>query len=271
MGKLKVMSDISKINFSHLDKPELLNYLFHPRVDNSPPVSSQNVFEISIPVEKDISVHGQLYSTGKKNPVIIFFHGNGEIVSDYADLGPIYNSIGLNFLPVDYRGYGKSSGIPTVTNMMQDCHTVFDFLLNWLKENDYKGPVVVMGRSLGSASALELAKNRSNKIDALIIESGFAQTLPLLKILGILSEPLGLTEENCFRNIDKISEFSKPTLIIHAQFDHIIPFQNGVDLYDKSPAENKNILEVKKADHNAIFYHGINDILMNIKEVRDSL
>ncbi len=271
MGNQKVMSDISKINFSHLDKPELLNYLFHPRVDNSPGVSSENVFEIFIPVEKGISVHGQFYSTDKKNPVIIFFHGNGEIVSDYADLGPIYNSIGLNFLPVDYRGYGKSSGTPTVTNMMQDCLTVFDFIVNWLKKNNYEGPVVVMGRSLGSASALELAKKRSNEIDALIIESGFAQTLPLLKILGIHSEPLGLTEENCFRNIDKIGKFSKPTLIIHAQYDHIIPFQNGVDLYDKSPAENKTILEIKKADHNTIFYHGINDILKSIKKLCDSL
>ena len=46
-------------------------------------------------------------------PSILFFHGNGEIVADYDDLGPLYNRMGINFLAADYRGYGRSTGRPT--------------------------------------------------------------------------------------------------------------------------------------------------------------
>lgn len=57
----------------------------------------------------------------KKNaPTLLFFHGNGEIVEDYDDIAQIYLKLGINFLPVDYRGYGRSTGSPTVTAMMRD-------------------------------------------------------------------------------------------------------------------------------------------------------
>ena len=89
-----------------------------------------------------------------------------------------------------------------------------------------------MGRSLGSASVLELAAAHSNLIHGLIIESGFAYAAPLLKLLGIDIEALGFKEAHGFGNIDKIKAFAKPTLIIHAEFDHIIPFSDGQALFD---------------------------------------
>ncbi|MCK7515883.1 MAG: lysophospholipase [Desulfobacterales bacterium] len=84
---------------------------------------------------------------------ILFFHGNGEIVDDYDDLGPFYNRLGINFLAVDYRGYGNSTGKPTTSAMLADCHVIFKFVNDWLREKGYTGALIVMGRSLGSASA----------------------------------------------------------------------------------------------------------------------
>ena len=118
-------------------------------------------------------------------PNVLFFHGNGEIVADYNDLGPLYISNGLNFMPVDYRGYGRSTGRPTVAAMMMDCHSIFEFTKRWLRDNGYTGRFIVMGRSLGSAPALELASHYKDQIDGLIVESGFAYTGPLLALVGI--------------------------------------------------------------------------------------
>ncbi|MEJ2729672.1 MAG: hypothetical protein P8185_14390 [Deltaproteobacteria bacterium] len=47
---------------------------------------------------------------------------------DYDDFGRMMNQLGINFLAVDYRGYGRSNGRPTVTAMMRDGHLVFDFV-----------------------------------------------------------------------------------------------------------------------------------------------
>ena len=100
---------------------------------------------------------------------------------------------------------------------------------------------VIMGRSLGSAAALELISKYPNQIDGLIIESGFAFALPLLKLLGIDLEKIGLATDG-FDNADKIKKYNKPTLIIHAEFDHIIPFSDGEALFRNSADKSKKML-----------------------------
>ncbi len=121
----KPMADISRIDYSSLDCPEVINLLFHPRPEGPVAASLKNTRDMFIPVEGGLFIGARLHHTDKGAPIILFFHGNGEIVSDYDDLGPIYSRIGINFLPVDYRGYGRSTGSPTVTGMMRDCHVVF--------------------------------------------------------------------------------------------------------------------------------------------------
>jgi pimeloyl-ACP methyl ester carboxylesterase len=174
-----------------------------------------------------VAIGARFYAAGTEAPTLLFFHGNGEIAADYEDLGPLYTQQGLNFLPVDYRGYGRSTGTPTVTAMMRDCQVILDFAQNWLKQQGFSGPLVVMGRSLGSASALELAFRHQDRLEGLIIESGFAYAGPLLKLLGVDVNALGFKEEAGFRHVDKIRQWTKPLLIIHAEFDHIIPWPRG--------------------------------------------
>ncbi len=136
-------------------------------------------------------VGARFHGAGQHDPVLLFFHGNGEIVADYDEMAPVYTRMGINFLPVDYRGYGRSTGSPTITAMMADSHRILGFTEEFLHERGYRGPVIVMGRSLGSASALELASRYEDRIAGLIIESGFARTGPLLQLLGVNLKAIG--------------------------------------------------------------------------------
>jgi len=262
------MSNKSIPDYLALDIPEVLTFLFHPRKDFSPTPGSKG--EIIIPVDDNVSIGARLFFADTKVPTILFFHGNGEIVSDYDELGPIYIKMGINFLPVDYRGYGKSTGTPTVSTMMSDCHVIFKYINKWLGDHSFTGPFIIMGRSLGSASALELASSYGDNIDALIIESGFANIIPLLKLLGINTEGLGITDDG-FSNIEKIIKFRKPTLIIHAEFDHIIPFSEGMDLFEASSAPDKTFQKIPDANHNTIFAYGIEKYTMAIKTLSDKI
>ncbi len=255
----------SRVEYAILDRPETLAYLFHPRQEWTAPEESSSAQDVMIPVEPDVMVGARFHMTGKPFPNILFFHGNGEIVADYDELGPIYNQMGINFLPVDYRGYGRSSGTPTVSAMMEDCHVIFEYVDNWLRGEGYTGSLIVMGRSLGSASALELADTHGEKIDGLIIESGFAYAGPLLKLLGADPVRLGYEEETGFANVDKIKRFKKPTLIIHAEKDHIIPFSDGEVLYNASLASDKTFLKIPDANHNDIFSRGLTEYLDAVK------
>lgn len=254
-------------NYSKFDHPSIVSYLFYPRPEEGPSLSGEGIIDLSIPVGQNIAIGGKLFIADRKAPSIIFFHGNGEIVADYDDLGPLFTRMGINFIPVDYRGYGRSGGSPSVSSMMKDCHVIFDYCTSWLTENGYSGSLIIMGRSLGSASALEIASIHNSRIDALIIDSGFAYALPLLKVIGADPEQLGLIEEDGFRNIDNIRQFRGPTLIIHAEFDHIIPYGDGVTLFESSPAKQKKMLTIPRANHNTIFMHGLKEYLKAVREL----
>ncbi|HOO70129.1 MAG TPA: alpha/beta hydrolase [Spirochaetota bacterium] len=254
-------------DYALFDRPEILLYLFHPRPEEGALLSDRNIISLSIPVEQNINLGARLFTSSKNTATIIFFHGNGEIVEDYDDIGSLFLRMGINFFPVDYRGYGRSGGVPTVSAMISDSHKVFSFIRQWLRENDYSGPVVVMGRSLGSAPALELAAHHGGEIDALIIESGFAMTVPLLGYLGIDAGAYGITEEKGFRNAEKISMYKGPTLVIHAEKDHIIPFNQGETLYRSSGSDDKIFLKIPEANHNTIFVYGLEQYLKAVADI----
>lgn len=260
------MVDISQIDYRALDRPEILNFLFYPRREDGPSGTGGTVHDLRIPAEGQVTIGARFHHAREGAPTILFFHGNGEIVADYDDLGPLYVQRGINFLPVDYRGYGRSTGTPTVTAMMRDCHTIFAYVRDWLAEGGHAGPFVVMGRSLGSASALELAAHYRDRIAGLIIESGFAYLMPLLRLIGVSPARMGITEEDGSHNIEKIRTFDGPTLIIHAQSDQIIPLSDGEALYEASGAEDKHFLMIPGADHNTIFIRGFGEYMAAIED-----
>jgi pimeloyl-ACP methyl ester carboxylesterase len=236
---------------SILDRPEIIDFLFYPRKESGQ-VIPDHAKQFDITVEDGIKINTRFYQSGPEAPHILFFHGNGEIAQDYDDIGQIYTQFNMNFMVVDYRGYGRSQGHPSVTSMLRDAHEVLNFILEWLHRENRKGPLWVMGRSLGSAPAIELAAVHPEKINGLIVESGFAETIPLLQRLGIDVDQLDIKKDRVFSNGDKIKHFSKPTLIIHAQYDQIIPLSHGEELFRRSPAAIKKLHVVPDADHNTI-------------------
>jgi fermentation-respiration switch protein FrsA (DUF1100 family) len=259
------MIDGFNSEYTQLDSPEILMGLFHPRPEYESITRVANTIEVSIPVESDIVVTGRFHTRGKSDPNILFFHGNGEIASDYDELGPIYNQMGMNFLVVDYRGYGRSTGRPTVSTMMKDCHAIFEFTKEWLEGNGYEGAFIVMGRSLGSASALELISCHKDQITGLVLESSFANTGTLLEFLGVNASEIGFKEEKGFRNLEKIRSWGKLTLIIHAEFDYFFPFSEGQALYDACPSAHKTLLKIPGANHNDIFMRGFDTYMKAVK------
>lgn len=242
----------SEVDYSGLDRPEVLQALFHPRSETKT-AEEPSIIDFEMPVEDSISVGGRFHMAGQDDPNILFFHGNDEIASDYDTIGRMFVEAELSFLAVDYRGYGKSGGTPTVTSMMQDAHLILKEIKKRLKAENRTGPVIVMGRSLGSASTLELSAAYPADIAGVIIDSGFATTPPFLAAMGVDMQGLGLTVSDDFGNMRKISKSAQPTLIIHGQQDQLIPAETGEILQAQSAAKAKQFQIVPGADHNTIF------------------
>lgn len=257
---------INNTDLSFFDRPEILEYIFYPRPNLYAKPRLRNAQDYLIEVEGGIRIGCRLYAVSKNFPTILYFHGNGEIVEDYDSIAPFYNQTELNLFVADFRGYGLSGGNPTVTNMIQDAHSIFKAFGEIIEREGYRSFIFVMGRSLGSASALELAIHYQKEIKGIIIESGFADGLRLLSYLGLQINEPPVGERTSFSNEEKIESVRIPTLIIHGEYDHLIPLSEGRRLYESAAAANKDFLLIPKGDHNDLMLVGKVQYFNKIKE-----
>jgi pimeloyl-ACP methyl ester carboxylesterase len=225
---------------------------FFPRPDSPFGPEAEGAFDHFFEVDSGVRLRLRVFWGEKEAPTILFFHGNGETARDYDFAADAYRGLPASLLVGEYRGYGPSSGRPSFETFLDDAHHTLDQVKKLLEDRGSTGKPVVMGRSLGSAPAIELASARPNDLAALIVESGFARTLPLLELVGVPATSLGLTEEFGPRNLEKMKQVSLPTLIMHAALDQLIPHDDAKLLAQACPDPKKVLYTVRGAGHNDI-------------------
>jgi alpha-beta hydrolase superfamily lysophospholipase len=240
------MSDL----YTKIDNSVLLNFLFYPRRQHSKP--SDGAFDLAVPVTDDISIVCRAYPGAAEKPWILYFHGNGEVVSDYDGIAHLYRKRGLNLLVADYRGYGASGGKPTFTALVSDVCIILDYVLKEIIAKEDSSGLFVMGRSLGSIAALELASRYAGSIQGLIIESGFISVAGLIHHLGLPSPGDLSPLENSYREL--CANIKLPALVIHGEQDRLVPLKQGKDLYDLLGSQMKELAIIPGADHNNIMF-----------------
>jgi pimeloyl-ACP methyl ester carboxylesterase len=249
---------MSERSYDVLDRPEVGGVLFYPRRDVGTGRGQPGTFPARIRVAPDVEIGGRIFAAQPTDPAILYFHGNGEIASDYDTIAPFYTRLGISLFVVDYRGYGSSDGAPTASAMLADALACFAQARAELQRAAALEPehLYLMGRSLGSAAALEIADHAGDAVDGVIIESGFAYTFPLIERIGFLQVNDAFEYKDGFGNLEKIARLRRPTLIIHGERDWIIPFGDAEALYEASPAATKQLVAIPGAGHNDLMMVG---------------
>ncbi|MHA1214792.1 MAG: alpha/beta hydrolase [Candidatus Hodarchaeales archaeon] len=253
---------------SILDNPHILRFIFYPRRQSKGVKDTESAFTLKFEVDDGIIIGGRFYRTTnpKEAPNILFFHGNGEIAADYDHIAKLYQKIGVNLIVVDFRGYGISTGTPSFSAMLSDAGVIYQQLRMRLLDEGYIGSFSIMGRSLGSASAITLAEKYQGQMAALIIESGFANTIKLLQRLG-LAQDFSKELEKALSLVPVIKNIKIPTLVIHGENDMIIPVEEGIELYNAVSAVNKTFVLIPNAGHNDLLAVDLNKYMKSIKEL----
>lgn len=147
---------------SLFDRDEFNQRLFFPRRELSatPPGSA----DLRIAVEPGISLHARLHSAVGARCAVLLFHGNGEVVSNYDAIAPLFARVGCALAVVDFRGYGASDGAPTLRALSRDASIVAPVI----REHFRSLPMIVFGRSLGAHCASEVAGALPPVVDALV-------------------------------------------------------------------------------------------------------
>jgi len=251
--------------YEAFDHPAILNFIFYPRRDDYRPADSGGSTGYMIPVGEDVDISCRFYFGDAQNANLLFFHGNGELAGEYEDIGAAFNSIGLNLLVVDYRGYGSSGGKPSVSGMMRDAHPIAQWFQQFLNDKGYKGGRFIMGRSLGSGPAIELAAAYPSDFRGMVIESGFCDVTDLMGRMGRILQQPGRTVPPS-PGFDRVAKITLPALVIHGQYDSIVPLDEGEKIFRNVATADKKMVVIPEADHNTIFAEGMELYLRELGE-----
>jgi pimeloyl-ACP methyl ester carboxylesterase len=246
-----------------LDDKSVTQAVFHPRPEDYG-YSPKGIPTLT--PSAGIQIAGYLHESKSSDTLLIFFHGNGEIAADYDSLISIYTDMGVSCWVIDYRGYGRSTGTPTFSAMLTDADAIFaDVPRLETSVNRKFDQVIVMGRSLGSASAIHLASTHSSALAGLVLDSAYADGLALIARLG--GPDISQNKVPGFKdNIHKIRRCQLPTLIIHGTDDWIIPVTDARALFKDCPDKSKQMVEINGAGHNDLLLVGFSEYCRRLKE-----
>ncbi len=237
-------------------------FLFYSRLENSFVFYPEKRFymvpedwrleyeDIVFEAEDRTRLHGWLFPLEGNGPVILFFHGNAGNISHRLENVSFLLRQGLQVFIIDYRGYGKSDGKPSEMGIYMDGLAAYDFLVK--QKHISPGRIVLFGRSLGAAAAVETALRR--EVKSLIIESAFTSTRGMARAIPLFW-PFSFFIPIHYNNLEKIARVMVPKLIIHGEADGIVPISMGRKIHEVAQ-EPKFFMPLKGAGHNDTYIVG---------------
>lgn len=154
-------------------------------------------------------------SAESPRPLVVFFHGNAELIDHQAAIVALYRRLGASVLMVEYRGYGHSDGTPAQKPLVDDAVSVIEQVIE--DKTIDAGRLVLHGRSIGGGIATQVALEI--RPVALVVESTTTSVAGMAWRYGVppflVKSPLN--NRAAFERLDL------PILILHGRDDEIFP------------------------------------------------
>ena len=232
-------------------------------IESTPAATGVSFDDVMITTQDGVHLYGWYIPAPNARANLLFFHGNGGNISHCLSSIKIFYDLGMSVFIIDYRGYGKSEGKPSIKGVNLDAAAAW----TWLTESKKipAGKIVVFGRSLGGAVAAELVRSLSDHLPsgqppgALILESTFSSLSDMTPFPAPLAR---LLLGGDFWNTEKsVKNLDIPVLSIHSPDDDVIPYRQGQRIFralQTYPGEagEKTFLEIRGKHNNGFLESG---------------
>ena len=176
---------------------------------------------------------------GGRRPLVLYAHGNGELIDHWLDeLGPL-RSLGVSVLLVEYPGYGRSAGSPSQASITEAMVRAYDLAAS--RPEVDAGRIVGWGRSLGGGAVCALSRER--RLAALVLESTFTSVARMARRFGLPR----LLVRDPFDNEEAVRAFDGPILLVHGERDEIVAPEHARALHAAAP---RSELHLTACGHN---------------------
>ncbi len=165
-------------------------------------------------------------------PVVLFFHGNGEVLAWRVPRFRAITADGTGLVALSFRGYGGSSGRPIEAGLLNDGAAAYAFAAAHYPAER----IVPWGYSLGSGVAVAIAA--SQPVGKLILEAPYTSITDVAASL-FWYMPVRWLMQDSFRSDERISGVKAPLLIMHGERDTVVPVRFGRRLFDLAPGPKR--------------------------------
>lgn len=221
--------------------------IFHPTEypDRVPEIPNLAVEDAWIETEGGV-LHGLFAPHPDPAGVALFCHGNaGTVAHRIESLAVLNHRHRLSVLVFDYQGFGKSTGKPTQTGILADARAARKWLAQ--REGIPESEIILMGRSLGGAVAVDLAAKDGTR--GLVLGSTFT-SLPDVAKHHFRWLPARLLMTHRLNSLAKIKDYHGPLLCSHGDEDEVIPYELGRKLFEAAPGR-KQFVSIPGGTHNS--------------------
>jgi fermentation-respiration switch protein FrsA (DUF1100 family) len=190
-------------------------------------------------------LHGWYFDHPQPQAHLLYLHGNGDCVGYLGGyLRDMRDRHEIAVFAIDYRGYGRSEGSPDEAGVLSDARAAHD----WLAQRSGQPPqnIILMGRSLGGALAVDLAADRGCR--GLILQNTFTSMPDVAERLYWFL-PVRWLMRTQLNSADKISRYAGPVLQSHGEGDELVPIELARQLFDRIPGR-KTWLAYPALGHN---------------------
>ncbi len=214
--------------------------------------------EVNFEMEDGGQINGVHFKVPNSKGVVYYLKGNSRSIKGWGKFARDFVSKGYDFFMFDYRGFGKSKGRRTETNLYNDAQTVY----KWLSTQFPEERIVIYGRSLGSGIAARIAS--WNKPQMLILDSPYFSFLYQIRRYGFIL-PLRWLLRFHIRTDQFMRKITCPVFILHGNKDRLISYEQSVRLQKLCP-DRCMLLTIPNGRHNnlpefAEYHHFLYDIL----------
>lgn len=194
--------------------------IFDPR----PPAQNKPAFveERTLKTEDGVKLQAWYTPGPKEAPLVLHFHGTSHNLDDDVNRIQGLRDKGFRVMSIEWRGYGKSEGVPTLDGIKKDAAAAYK---EALKETNPEN-LMVSGQSAGGAVAADLANE--NKVGGAILESTFTSLADVGQHLG--GETLAKLAGDRLPVKETVASVQAPILVAHGDQDTIAPASMGDEL-----------------------------------------
>lgn len=215
--------------------------LIYPSPNRTNAACDREIAENIVQHDKTTLFHHHISDT---DTVVVFYHGNGNIVCDMTFLIDIFNENEISYIFVEYPGYNNDGVKATHAGVLSSVRETVDYIDEWGYENVY-----VIGQSIGTGAATYHASLQET--EKLLLLSPFTTLTNVVDQMVPIYPRFVIAKylDDQFNNLERLKSYAGELVIVHGTKDIVIDDSQGRELFDAASTEMKEYYSVDGYGH----------------------